>query len=170
MKKYKLLGFFAQCLGGEGCREGTASLTSYWEGQYWAPFSSKWALAVCVYFHGTASTTKRPAGSYCKTLFRRSKKVQWRSMIYKTITTDCAVDLCTLPEEIILQLFNRLIAMLQCSLGWAVKADFIITSELRNRLETNIRNKTRKLAKVVEGSSSLLWKVPWDWFIRLSSE
>lgn len=125
-------------------------------GQDWAPFSSKRAPAVWFgFFHDTASTTKRPVGSSCKPLFCRSKKLQCHSsMIYKTISTDCSVDLlCPLPEGTMLQLFKSLIAVLKYNSGWAVKTDFIIKNELKTDWK-----KTQKVAES-PGSWPKWWRV-----------
>lgn len=137
--------------------------------QDWAPFKSKWAPAVWIFYNDTASTTKRPLGFSCKPLLCRSKKLQCHSsMTYKTISTDCSVDLlCPLPEGIVLQLFKSLIAVLKCNSGWAVKTDFIIKSELKTEWK-----KPQTVAQS-PGRGPKLWRVSpyfsntWDWFIRL---
>lgn len=102
--------------------EGNLSGTLRGE-QDWAPFSLRWALADSAYFHGIPSATKRWAGSYCRALFCRNKKIQWSNITYKTVSTDCTPDVqCTLPEERpMLLLLNSFAAILQGSLEWAVK-------------------------------------------------
>lgn len=117
-------------------------------------FLTKWAPAVWILFHDTASPTKGPLGSFCNPLLCRSKKLQCHSsMIYRTISTDCSVLLCPLPEGIMLQLFKSLIAVLKCNSGWAVTTDFILESELKTEW--------KKLRTVAQspGSGPKWWRI-----------